>query len=673
MEGAGGTSSAVVVGVAGLYLAACLVVGMWPGRRQSDSATGYVAGDRGFGLLVMYFVTGATIFSAFAFLGGPERAYLQGGAAYYILGYGILGFVPFYFLGPRAARLGRRYGFVTQAEMVAGRFRTPAIAGLMALVSVLAFVPYLGLQMKGAGLVVETMTRGAVPQWAGALVVYAVVTTYVLKSGVLGVGWTNVFQGVFMLALAWALGLWLPHRLYGGVGEMFRRIEEVRPGFVLAPGLTPAGEPWPWSEYSSAIVVTTIGFSCWPHLFMKAFSAKRERTLRQTVVLYPTFKIFLVPILLIGFAAVLHPERPEDTGQVLPFLLMSLDLPAFVVGLFCAGALAASMSSGDAMAHATASIVVRDGLIAAGGRELSPHAQRTAIRAVVVVVMVAAYVVAMLTDATLVNLLLKYAYGPVVQFAPPLFAALYLRRASGAGVLAGLAAGVGGEPRLPLQPGPAAVGGPRGALRAGGERGRAGRVDGPGAARARGRGSRVLARGRDTGGVALVARRSGPGRGVSSWRSSPCTAPARVPVAVGPRLESGRNRERVAAGVERGQLALDARVAGLEVAGALPSAAGLGSTGFAPVDVPDLVPQLEVVRREPRAGLGEELVVHDGWCFASESRSSAGAEDVRARSRRTGTSRSRIGFIGPLLARGFGLATGVSVLLPRNGTGALDA
>ena len=144
MEPSGGTSAVVVVAVAAAYLVACLVIGMWPGKRGSDSAAGYVAGDRSFGLLVMYFVTGATIFSAFAFLGGPERSYVRGGAAYYVLGYGILGFVPFYFLGPRAARLGRRYGFVTQAEMVAHRFRTPAIAGVMAIISVLAFVPYLG-------------------------------------------------------------------------------------------------------------------------------------------------------------------------------------------------------------------------------------------------------------------------------------------------------------------------------------------------------------------------------------------------------------------------------------------------------------------------------------------------------------------------------------------------
>ena len=127
-----GSGAAVVVGVSAAYLLACLVLGILPGRKQSDSAAGYVAGDRTLGLLVMYFITGATIFSAFAFLGGPGWAYKRGVAAFYILGYGALGFLPFYFLGPRAARLGRRYGFITQAEMIAARYQRPAIAGVMA-------------------------------------------------------------------------------------------------------------------------------------------------------------------------------------------------------------------------------------------------------------------------------------------------------------------------------------------------------------------------------------------------------------------------------------------------------------------------------------------------------------------------------------------------------------
>ena len=70
----------VVSLVSGGYLVACLALGLWPGRRASDSSAGYVAGDRTLGLVLMYFITGATIFSAFAFLGLPGWAYTRGAA-----------------------------------------------------------------------------------------------------------------------------------------------------------------------------------------------------------------------------------------------------------------------------------------------------------------------------------------------------------------------------------------------------------------------------------------------------------------------------------------------------------------------------------------------------------------------------------------------------------------
>jgi solute:Na+ symporter, SSS family len=432
----------VVVAVVALYLVVCLWLGFRAGTGSSDTATGYVAGDRAMGPVLMYFITGATIFSAFTFLGMPGWAYSRGAGSFYVLAYGILGFVPFFFLGPRAARLGRERGYVTQAEMVADRCGHRGIAGAMALVSAFAFVPYLALQIKGAGVVIERVTEHAVPEWLGGAIAYAVVLAYVLKSGVMGVGWTNVFQGVLMMGLAWAFGLWLPWKLHGGVGPMFEAIDAARPELLKAPGLAGDGQPAQWTQFASQVLISTIGFSCWPHLFMRAFNARDESTLRRTVVLYPTFLVFQVPIYLIGFAGVLFATRPAEGDYVLPHLLMSMEqLPKIVVGLFCAGALAAGMSSGDAMVHAAASILVRDGWITSLRKKLSPHVERSAVRWLVVAQMLASYAFYLMWPGDIASLLL-YAYGPIAQFAPALVVSLYAKRPNGLAVLCGMVAGV---------------------------------------------------------------------------------------------------------------------------------------------------------------------------------------------------------------------------------------
>ena len=107
------SAEAQILLVVGAYLALNLFVGWRAARSASDSATGFVAGDRSMGPVLMYFVTGATIFSAFAFLGAPGRAFSTGAAAFHILAFGVLGFLPFYWTGPAAARLGRRKGYIT--------------------------------------------------------------------------------------------------------------------------------------------------------------------------------------------------------------------------------------------------------------------------------------------------------------------------------------------------------------------------------------------------------------------------------------------------------------------------------------------------------------------------------------------------------------------------------
>jgi len=424
------------------YLAVTLVTGVISGFGVSKSVTGFVAADRAMNTVVLYFVMGASVFSSFAFLGGPGWAYSRGVAAFYILAYGIVGVVPLYFFGPRVRRLGERYGFVTQAEVLAYRFDSRALSVILALLSAGAFLPYIVIQMKGAGFIFETITDGRVPFALGAGLSYLVVVVYVVFSGVIGVGWTNMFQGIFMMIIAWFLGLYLPAKLYGGIGPMFEQIAASDKGQMLvAPGLDASGEPWTWAAFSSSILVSGLGFMMWPHLFMRSFAAKSDQSLRRTIVMYPTFQIFLIPILLIGFSGIIKYPGVTPADSIVPFLLRELSLSPVLVGLVCAGTLAASMSTGDAILHSASSIAVRDGLISGLGMRIDDGRQRFLIRAVVVGLGIAAFVLALVMEQGLVDLLLM-AYGGIVQIFPLVFAAFYWPRATKTGALSGLTTGI---------------------------------------------------------------------------------------------------------------------------------------------------------------------------------------------------------------------------------------
>ncbi|HEY3645384.1 MAG TPA: sodium:solute symporter family protein [Gammaproteobacteria bacterium] len=435
-----------------LYLVVALLLGILPGRFSSRSVAGYVAGDRSLNTLLLYFVLGAAVFSSFAFLGGPGWTYSRGAAAFYILTYGAFGMIPFYFLGPRARRLGARLGFFTQAEIVGHRFDSRALQVMVALFSIAALVPYLTLQIKGVGYILSVASHGALPEWEGALLAYGIVTIYVLYSGMLGVSWTSVFMGLAMMSIGWLFGLYLPWKFYGGIGPMFHAIAAAHPEMLTAPGLRGDGQPWDWWGYSSAILVSVLGFCCWPHFFMRSMAAKDDRSIKLMVVMYPTMQVFMVPVLIIGFSAVLMFPGIKPADTVLPFMLQHAGLSPWLVGLASAGTLAASMHTGDAIMHAAGTVGVRDGIVPLLGKPLDDRRERLLIRILILVITAVAFYFAVASHISLVSLLLG-SYGGVAQIFPLLIAAFYWQRATAIGAGAGLVAGIAVNMLFLLQPG----------------------------------------------------------------------------------------------------------------------------------------------------------------------------------------------------------------------------
>ncbi len=422
-----------------IYLFFVLFLGSWAGRGRESSVVEYIAASRGLGFVVMYFLMGGAIFSAFAYLGGPGWAYSKGAAAFYILAYCALGLVPWWIWGPRALRAGRKFQYVTQAQLFTDRFQSKALSVIIAVVSILAFIQYITLQMKGCAYVFELASEGRIRFEYGALIAYAVVLIYVFFGGVRGVAWTHVFQGAFMVVIAWVLGIYLSYSLYGGPSEMFRQIAQANPAHLLVG----PGTKMSFAAYASALSVSVLGFSLWPHLFMKAYTAKSERVLKQTIAMYPTFAIFLVPVLFIGFAGIMQvkPDQLGEADRILPWMFSHMQFPAVAVGLILAAALAAAMSTQDTITHAAGSIFAQD-LVEVLKKE--KHSDREAtmwVRISVICFGAVSYLVAIFGTQTLVALLLG-AYGSIVQLLPLAAATFFWPRATKAGAICGILTGV---------------------------------------------------------------------------------------------------------------------------------------------------------------------------------------------------------------------------------------
>ena len=102
---------------------------------------------------------------------------------------------------------------------------------IVSLVGIVALIPYLVLQFKGLGIIVEIAGYGAISSTAAVWIGAAVATAYVMVSGVRGSAWTAVAKDLMILSVVVFLGIYFPVHYYGGLGAMFDAIEQAKPGF----------------------------------------------------------------------------------------------------------------------------------------------------------------------------------------------------------------------------------------------------------------------------------------------------------------------------------------------------------------------------------------------------------------------------------------------------------
>lgn len=421
------------------YLVIALIVGMMAGRgRDSGSLDEFAVAGGKLSLFVMWFLMGGAVFSAFSFLGAPGWAYSKGAPSLYIITYTAFAILPWYIIGPKIGKIGKNHNYYTIAAFLKGRFNSPTLAIIVGLIALFASVQYLATQMSGMALIFDVMTEGRIPFWLGALVSYGIVVIYVATGGLRAAAWSDVFQGLLMIIISWAVGLTIVYQLHDGTTEMFANIARETPEFLQ---IGKDGSAMGKVAYTTTILVSVIGFLMWPHLFSKSY-ATNSKTIKKTVLAYPVFALFLVPLLLVGFAAkgIVDSGQLASPDQILPYLITTvMNLPGWLYGLVGAGALAAAMSTADAITH-SASLEVTDGVIKNIWKNISDNKTLLIMRIGVFVIGAIAYYITVFGGQGLIALLLG-AYGSIVQFAPGVYSALYWRRVTTKGVISGLVIG----------------------------------------------------------------------------------------------------------------------------------------------------------------------------------------------------------------------------------------
>ncbi|WFU06918.1 sodium:solute symporter (plasmid) [Rhizobium sp. CB3171] len=313
-------------------------------------------GGRGFGALIIFLLMAGEIFTTFVFLGGSGFAYGKGAAAFYLLGYGSLCFILSYWLLPPIWRYAKEKGLLSQPDFFAKKYESPALGVLVAVVGVVALIPYLVLQLKGLGIIINVASYSSISSTQGIWIGAVIVALYVFVSGIHGSAWTAVVKDILVMFVAVFLGLYLPYHYYGGIGAMFEALNQAKPGFLA---LAPIGQSTTW--YASTVLLSTLGFYMWPHMFTATFAAKREDALRKNAYVLPIYQLMLLFILFIGFAAVV--QVPGLPGSEIDLALFKISLQTFdpwFVGVIGAAGVLTAVVPGSMILLTTSTLVANN-------------------------------------------------------------------------------------------------------------------------------------------------------------------------------------------------------------------------------------------------------------------------------------------------------------------------
>jgi len=250
---------------------------------------------------------------------------------------------------------------------------------------------------------------------------FVMVAAFVYLSGLKGVATTAVIKDVIMIVAVAFFGLYLPFHYFGGLGPMFEAIDAAKPGFLALPGGTKNLDV---SWFMSTLMLTSLGFYMWPHIFANSFSAKDPDVLRHNAVFLPLYQICMLFPMLIGFTALMILVPALKTPDMAFMTIVQQTLPGWALGLVGgAGALACMIPAADLLL--TMSMLFSRNVV---GKSMNIHDDHTLMAKMAKLVVLGATGVALalaiFAPSMLVELLLT-GYSGVTQFFPMIVLGLF--------------------------------------------------------------------------------------------------------------------------------------------------------------------------------------------------------------------------------------------------------
>ncbi len=333
----------------GIYLAACIGIGIAVSRRVFGSGDEYWVAGRRIGTVVNSMAIMAALASGGSIIGVMGLAYAQGiPATLALFGGAVVGFPLASIL---VAKPLRNFGKFTITDFLSFRYPHAVVRYLVPILIVIAFTIYIVAQLKAAGITAEALL--GIPYNTALTLATLVFITYVSFGGMVAITWTDVIQGVLMVFVVLGTALVLTWR----VGSPFEIMDQAT---AVAPELGQVSH-MPVSGYLGYFIIWATAIPVIPHIVMRVFTAKDAESARMSLNLSMLVYSVMILAAVLAIVPVGRIDFPglQDADQL--FLrVMETQFPPLIRGIAVAAVLAAVMSTTDALLLACSSAIAHD-------------------------------------------------------------------------------------------------------------------------------------------------------------------------------------------------------------------------------------------------------------------------------------------------------------------------
>ncbi len=418
----------------------------------------------------IYALSLAVYCSAWTYFGSVGRAAASG-----------IWFLPIY-LGPMLAmilawvvvrkmvRIAKTYRITSIADFIASRYgKSPLLAALVTLITVVGIVPYIALQFKAvsAGFQILTQDAGgqALPGWwgDGALVVALALAAFTIIFGTRHLDSTERYEGmvaaiafesVVKLVAFLAVGLFVTYGLFNGMADIWARAQAL-PGIenLLRLGGGEGQGAFGYAQWFTLTLLSMLSVLLLPRQFqVMVVECVDEKHIRRAAWAFPAYllliNIFVLPVAIGGL--VLFGPGGEDPETFVLSLPLTHGVPALALFAFVGGLSAATgMLIVETIAVSTMvcndlvmpTLLRMKSFSAQAGGDLSRlllNIRRIAILAILLLGYLYFHVAGEAYALVSIGLI---SFAAVAQFAPALFGGMYWRGGTRAGALGGLLGG----------------------------------------------------------------------------------------------------------------------------------------------------------------------------------------------------------------------------------------